>query len=101
VVRGVSDLREQVTPFPHPGDGTRLIESGAYRLVRHPIYAGLIVGAFGWGLVAASPGALAGAGLLLLLFDLKSRREEAWLVDRFPAYEAYRARTRRFFPGLY
>jgi len=101
VLRGVADLREDVTPFPHPRDGARLIETGAYRRVRHPIYAGLVVGALGWGFVMASPPAVLGAALLLLFFDLKSRREEAWLVDRFPDYGAYRTRTRRFFPGLY
>jgi len=34
-------------------------------------------------------------------FDLKSRREERWLEERYPGYAAYRARTRRLIPGLY
>jgi len=34
-------------------------------------------------------------------FWLKSRREEAWLTERFPGYDAYRRRTRRFLPGLW
>jgi protein-S-isoprenylcysteine O-methyltransferase Ste14 len=38
--------------------------------------------------------------LLLFVLYLKSIREEAWLTDRYPAYPAYRDRTRRFFPGL-
>ena len=40
-------------------------------------------------------------GLLAVLFDAKSRREEAWLSAAFPGYEAYRARTKRFVPGVY
>ena len=50
---------ENLTPFPEPLPGARLVESGAYRLVRHPIYGGLILGALGWGLLTASPLALA------------------------------------------
>lgn len=100
-VRAVIDLRESLTAFPHPRDGARLVDRGAYRLVRHPIYGGLVLGSLGWGLVVASPAALVGAVLLLVFFDLKSRREEAWLLDRYPAYAAYRARTRRMVPFLW
>jgi protein-S-isoprenylcysteine O-methyltransferase Ste14 len=100
-VRGVVDLRENLTPFPKPLPDARLVETGAYSLVRHPIYGGLILGAFGWGLVTASPLALAGALVLLGFFDLKSRREEKWLADQFAGYDEYRTRTRRLLPWLY
>jgi protein-S-isoprenylcysteine O-methyltransferase Ste14 len=100
-IRGVVDLRENLTPFPRPLPDARLVESGAYSLVRHPIYGGLILGAFGWGLVTASPIALLGAAVLLVFFDLKSRREEKWLADQFADYGAYRTRTHRLLPWLY
>ncbi len=100
-LRGVLDLRENLTPFPRPMAGARLVESGSYRLVRHPIYGGLIVAAAGWGLFTASPLALAGAVLLGVFFDLKSRREEGWLSEAFEGYAAYRARTHRLLPWLY
>jgi protein-S-isoprenylcysteine O-methyltransferase Ste14 len=99
-LRGLVDLRENLTPFPRPLEGARLVERGAYGLVRHPIYGGLILGAFGWGLALASPAALAAAALLAGFFYLKSRREERWLDERFEGYAAYRARTRRFVPWL-
>ena len=41
------------------------------------------------------------AVVLLGFFDLKSRREERWLEERFPEYPAYRAQTRRLVPWLY
>jgi protein-S-isoprenylcysteine O-methyltransferase Ste14 len=99
--RGLLDLREALTPLPHPRDGADLIEHGAYRFVRHPIYGGIIVGALGFGLVTASPAALLGAVILLGFFDLKSRVEERWLAARYPSYDAYRARTRKLLPLLY
>lgn len=100
-VRGILDLRHNLTPFPKPIDGARLVDTGAYRLVRHPIYGGLILGAIGWGLVGASIPALVGAVTLAIFLRLKSGREEAWLADRFEAYDEYRARTRRFVPWVY
>ncbi len=100
-LRGVLDLRENLTPFPRPLPGARLVDTGAYRFVRHPIYGGLILGALGWGLATASIAALAAAVVLLLFFNLKSRREEMWLDDQFPDYGAYRSRTRRLLPWIY
>ena len=100
-VRGVLDLRENLTPFPKPMDGAQLVEGGAYRLVRHPIYGGLVIASVGWGLATASLPALLGTVVLAAFFDLKSRREELWLGDRYPGYPAYRSRTRRLIPWVY
>ena len=99
--RGVLDLRENLTPYPRPLPGARLVESGAYKLARHPIYGGLILGALGWGLATASLPALLGTLVLAGFFDLKSRREEIWLAEQFAEYGSYRARTRRLLPWLY
>ena len=100
-VAGVRDLRENLTPLPRPREAGELVETGAYRLARHPIYGGLILASLGWGLCTAVPLSVGLAAVLLVFFDLKSRREEAWLVDRYPAYPDYRSRTRRLIPFLY
>ena len=99
--RGLLDLREALTPLPHPRDGASLVHTGSYRLVRHPIYGGIIIGAAGYGLLMASPLTLAGAAVLLGFFRLKSGREEVWLEARYPGYAAYRVRTRRLLPLIY
>jgi protein-S-isoprenylcysteine O-methyltransferase Ste14 len=98
VVLGIRDLREAVTPLPYPRDDAELVQTGVYGLVRHPIYGGLVIGSIGWGFMTASPVALAMAVFLLAFFEMKSRREEAWLEARFPEYSTYRARTRRLIP---
>ena len=100
-LRGVWDLRPSLSPFPRPISGAPLIESGAYRWIRHPIYSGLVLAAIGWGLVTGSSVAIGAAGLLFVLFAGKSRREEAWLSEAHPGYGAYQRRTRRLIPWVY
>ncbi len=99
--RGLLDLGRNLTPVPRPRDDAQLVETGIYALVRHPIYGGIIVAAFGWGAVAASPLTLLLAGAVAVFFDLKSRREEAWLTTHYAGYLTYMSRTRRFIPWAY
>ena len=99
--RGIWDLRFGLSPFPRPTAGAPLVESGAYRLIRHPIYSGLVLGAIGWGLFTGSIVAIATTGLLFLLFEAKSRLEETWLLAMHPEYRAYQRRTKRLIPWVY
>ena len=98
---GVLALGRNLTPLPYPRKGANLVESGAYRAVRHPIYAGLVLAAFGWALAWRSPITLVLAIVLLVFLDLKSRREERWLVEAFPAYAEYRRRVKKLVPFVY
>jgi len=100
-VRGVVDLHDAFTPLPRPREGSTLVDTGAYRVVRHPIYGGIVMVALGWGLFTASPLAMALAFVLLGFFRLKAEREEAWLAEAYPGYREYRARTKRFIPFVY
>ena len=90
-----------LSALPHPKEGSVLVEQGAYRLVRHPIYSGLIFGCLGWALLTNSLVALALAGVVLIFFDLKARREERRLMARFPEYASYRQRVHKLIPFVY
>jgi|DewCreStandDraft_2_1066082.scaffolds.fasta_scaffold01889_10 protein-S-isoprenylcysteine O-methyltransferase Ste14 len=97
----VLGLGRNLTAFPRPIEGGTLVTSGAYAIVRHPIYAGLILAAFGWALWNTS---LVGLGLgviLFLFFDLKSRQEERWLAQVYPEYRAYQQRVKKLIPWVY
>jgi protein-S-isoprenylcysteine O-methyltransferase Ste14 len=94
-------LGSNLSALPHPTDDATLVDTGVYRLVRHPIYAGIIAGSFGWGLLANSLLAMLLSGVLFVFFDIKSRREERMLRARFPDYGRYQARVRKFIPFIY
>jgi protein-S-isoprenylcysteine O-methyltransferase Ste14 len=98
---GIRDLEHSLSPMPRPNEGAVLISDGIYRRLRHPIYAGLLLLAVGWSLLTASFLALALSIAFAVLLDLKARREEIWLRERFPGYAAYASRTSRFVPGIY
>ena len=76
----------------------RVVDSGPYALVRHPIYTGLIAAAFATAAIRATPWALLGAGLFALGFALKAKVEERFLEAELGGYEAYRARAPMLVP---
>jgi protein-S-isoprenylcysteine O-methyltransferase Ste14 len=98
---GSARLGRLLTPFPRPrGDG-ELRRDGAYGLVRHPIYGGVFLISAAWALLS-SPLALLPAALTVPFFELKRRREEAWLRAEHPDYDEYsREVPRRFIPFVW
>ncbi|RIK28977.1 MAG: isoprenylcysteine carboxylmethyltransferase family protein [Chloroflexi bacterium] len=99
---GLLRLDGNLSPFPKPKDGNHtLVTSGVYSLVRHPIYSGVAIGALGWTLWWGTLLGIALAIVLFIWFDLKARREEKWLVEKYPAYAAYRTRVKKLIPFLY
>ena len=82
--------------------GHQLATGGPYRLVRHPIYAGLDLLAFGTALWIPTLLVWLATLLMALAGDLRARAEEALLVRAFgDTYRQYQRRTSRFIPGLY
>jgi protein-S-isoprenylcysteine O-methyltransferase Ste14 len=81
----------------------RLVDTGPYRLVRHPSYTGILLLAIGYGLVLSSWLSLA----ILLVVPLATtlRRiqvEEATMAEVLgDPYQAYQQRTKRLLPGLW
>ena len=83
-------------------EGHRVVDTGPYRLVRHPIYTGLILAAVATAAEKATLLALAGAVLITFGFWLKARFEERFLRSELghEAYDAYARRTRMLVPLL-
>ena len=98
---GVVSLGRWLTPFPQPLPKSQLRTGGAYALVRHPLYSGILLMAFGWSLYSYSLVGLAFDAILFLFFDRKAAREEIWLAEKFPGYVAYRNRVKKLVPWIY
>jgi protein-S-isoprenylcysteine O-methyltransferase Ste14 len=96
-------LREQYTGQVQVSVQHRLIQTGPYRFVRHPGYAGFVLMTLG---VAVGYSSLVGLLVipLLLLPGLayRMRTEERLLSAHFgAAYRQYTARTKRLLPGVW
>ena len=95
------NLGKNLTPLPRPKENAELVQTGLYRWVRHPIYFGVIVLSLGWGLIQQSTLVWLYVVIIAIFFDIKSRKEEHWLVERFPAYTDYQGRVRKLIPWIY
>ena len=81
---------------------TILVQVGAYRLVRHPVYAALLL--CGIGVFFKQPSLVNAALLtgLLAFLTMAGRIEEAENLSRFgQPYAEYMQRTRMFVPFIY
>jgi len=87
--------------YPEPSVDGQLIVSGPYRYLRHPMYTTLLLLMLGVVLYNGTPWNYVGFALLLLALLGKIHKEEAYLRDKFPDYEAYSQGTKRLVPFLY
>lgn len=84
-------------------DGQDLVQSGPYRIIRHPAYAGYLLMALGISLGYTSL-----AGCVSILFFLlpaviyRIRLEDHFLAEHFGAqFDQYAWRTKRLLPGIW
>jgi protein-S-isoprenylcysteine O-methyltransferase Ste14 len=79
----------------------RIVSEGPYRLIRNPMYLGHLIFLAGLALALRS---WIGAALLAyhaVWFDRRVREDESHLEQLFgEAYRAYRARSKRWIPGI-
>jgi protein-S-isoprenylcysteine O-methyltransferase Ste14 len=79
--------------------GQKIIRSGPYRIVRNPIYAGILLGVTGTALALGTVWALCTIPLLLAAFLLKIHVEEQFLLEEFgEEYLQYKREVRALIP---
>ena len=78
-----------------------LVTSGPYRLVRHPIYSGILVAGIGTA-AALSWAWLTAVALAGIYFIYSATVEERYLAEQFPdSYPAYRRSTKMLVPFVF
>jgi protein-S-isoprenylcysteine O-methyltransferase Ste14 len=77
----------------------KLIRTGPYAIVRHPIYAGLLLAVFGTALAMGQWRALVGLTVLGIAWHFESRTEERYMEEEFGAeYVRYRDEVKGLVP---
>jgi protein-S-isoprenylcysteine O-methyltransferase Ste14 len=64
-------------------EGHRLIRTGPYRFVRHPLYTGFLTAVLGTALAVRTGDAMIGFVIMLVAYLIKIRREESLLTREF------------------
>lgn len=82
--------------------GHRVIETGPYRIVRHPGYAGSVVYMLGMAVALGSRAAIAATVLIVLVLAVRTAKEDRTLQAELDGYADYARRVRyRLIPGLW
>ncbi len=82
--------------------GHRVVSTGPYAWVRHPMYTGASLFCIGIPLLLGSWWGLVISPVFAVLFAIRSRIEERELIAGLPGYSDYAAQVRyRLFPGIW
>ncbi len=79
--------------------GHELVRSGPYRIVRHPIYSGLLLALLGTAIARGDIGGFIGVAIAAFTLRLKSFTEESFMTEQFgPQYTAYKGDVKALIP---
>jgi protein-S-isoprenylcysteine O-methyltransferase Ste14 len=100
-ILGISALFKFGT-IPSIREKSNLITTGAYRVVRHPIYSGTLISVLGWTILLKSIISIVYFPFLFLLYFLVTFVEERILIEQYgDKYLDYKKKvTKRFIPFI-
>lgn len=82
--------------------GHQVVSGGPYRIVRHPMYAGVILLYAGMPLFLGAPWGFAPVAVIALGLSLRAAFEDRTLLAELPGYADFARRTRyRIAPGIW
>ncbi len=93
-------LGSGLTASPLPNQHARLQTGGLYRLVRHPIYSGVLLASGTRAAASRDRRALAAFAGLVVVLRVKTGLEERHLAQRFPEYADYAPTVGRLLPTV-
>lgn len=98
---GSHHIKEFLSPLPYPVDHNRLVTTGVYGMVRHPLYSSQLFAALGWSVFSISLSHLLLLVVAILFFSYKASKEERWLTQMHPEYADYAKKVKTFIPWIY
>ncbi|MFN2261406.1 MAG: isoprenylcysteine carboxylmethyltransferase family protein [Psychroflexus sp.] len=101
IVIAVLQLNTSLSPFPSPKSDAKLVKTGLFKFIRHPIYTGILISVFSISFWLGSGYRFLISLAILILFYFKTRYEEKKLAEKFTEYEIYQSKTGRFLPRLF
>jgi protein-S-isoprenylcysteine O-methyltransferase Ste14 len=88
----------KLTASSKPNNSAKLVTSGIYSYIRHPIYSSFILISIGTAFLIGTLGSLVVAIASLIFYYSKSIYEEELLIHVYPNYNMYKEKTGRFIP---
>ena len=85
---------------PKLREGSKLITTGIYALVRHPMYTSVIVMMLGFLVSTVSKIEIFLWLMLIIVLLLKAKKEESLWLEHDEAYESYKKSTKLFIPYI-
>ena len=95
------ELDGAFSPYIEKTKNQRIIRSGLYAKVRHPMYIGSILNCIGPPLILAAKWAWCFSILGIIGIIIRIYKEEAFLAKEFPGYLEYMSKTWRLIPYIY
>ena len=80
----------------------KLMRTGPYGIVRHPIYSGFMLATLGTAIIISEIGGLVSVALIVISWGYKAWLEESFMIEQFGAeYEDYRRDVKGLIPGVW
>jgi protein-S-isoprenylcysteine O-methyltransferase Ste14 len=97
---GFKGLGKSLTANPVPNEDGVLVTKGIYRIVRHPIYLGLLIITLGLVVSSGEWAQIIVWAALAVLLTYKMRWEEVLLKAKYKGYADYMAKVPAIIPGV-
>ena len=98
---GLKSLGRLWSPDIKLKEGHKLIDSGLFKYIRHPMYLGIMIAGYGIAVIISSSIALLFMTLVAVPYTyLRASVEEDFLSKNLEGYSDYKKRTKMFLPKL-
>ena len=94
IIIAFKDLGKSISPMPKPKDNSKLITTGIYNFIKHPMYYSLIIISLGYFIKSLTFYNLFLTTLLVLILFTKINIEEKYLKRKYKNYSLYKKRLK-------